>query len=121
MEIITINNAEKLETAEGIMTPLIFGDNLCLFHIKIPPNFDIPPHRHPVEVVLYFLEGEVEVTSEDKNTSIVSGTALLVGQNESIGIKNLSNKPAKAILVSSPAPVKSIEELKKLLGFWVVD
>lgn len=115
MEIKVINNAEKLETAEGTMTPLIFGENLCLFHLEIPPNFDIPPHGHPGEGVLYCLEGELEVTSEDKNTSIVSGTALLVGQNESIGIKNLSYKPAKVILVSSPAPVKSIEELKNLL------
>ncbi|GAJ04729.1 unnamed protein product, partial [marine sediment metagenome] len=48
-EVKSINDAEKLETSEGIMTPLIFGENLCLFHLEIPPNFDIPPHGHSGE------------------------------------------------------------------------
>lgn len=116
MEVKSINAAEKLETSEGIMTPLIFGENLCLFHLEIPPNFDIPPHGHSGEAVLYCLEGEFEVTSENKSTTIMSGTAIFVGQNESIGIKNSSDRSVKAVLISSPPPVRSIEGLKKILN-----
>ena len=108
MEIKSINDVEKLETVEGIMTPLIFGENLCLFHLEIPPNFNIPPHGHPGEGILYCLEGELEVISKDKKAIINNGTALLVKSDEKVGINNLSNKIVKVILISSSPPIKSI-------------
>jgi len=115
MEIKNINDAEGLETDEGIMKPLIFGENLCLFYLEIPPQFNVPPHCHPGEGVLYCLEGAIEVISKGKEATISSGTALLLNPNEEVGVKNLTDKCVKAILISSPPPVKSIEELKSLL------
>ena len=115
MEIKKISDAERLETGEGIMRPLIFGENLGLFHLEIPPHLDVPPHSHPGEGVLYCLEGTLAVISKGRKITIGNGTALLVGPSEEVGVKNLTDKPVKAILISSPPPVKSVEELKSLL------
>ena len=115
MEIKKISDAERLETGEGIMRPLIFGENLGLFHLEIPPHLDISPHGHPGEGILYCLEGTLEVITKGRKTTVGDGTALLVNPNEEVGVKNLTDKPVKAILISSPPAVKSLEELKNLL------
>lgn len=115
MEVINIQDAERIETSEGIMRPLIFGNNLNLFYLEVPPQLEIPSHGHPGEGVLYCLEGELETLSSQGKTIIKSGTALLLKPNEGLGLKNSTANMAKALLVSSPATVKSLEEFKNLL------
>ena len=61
------------------------------------------------------MEGTLVVVSEGRKITIGSGAAFLVEPNEEVGIKNLTDKPAKVILVSGPPAVKSMQELKNLL------
>ena len=97
------------------MKPLIFGEKVAVMHLEIPAGLEVPAHAHSMEGVIYCLSGELEVISGSETVTIGSGTAMLVPPNVEVGIKNRGDEPVTAILISSPPPVKSAEELKKLL------
>ncbi len=114
-DIKNIQEAEGLETPEGLMKPLIFGERLGVIHLEIPAGLEVSPHAHTTEGVLYCLSGNLDVISEDETVILSSEAAMLVPPNTVIGIKNRSNTPVNALLISSPPPVKSVEELKDIL------
>lgn len=115
IEIKSIGEVEGLETSEGVMKPLIFGEKVAVIHLEIPAGLELSPHAHSMEGVIYCLSGELEVTSKSETVTIGGGTAMLVPPNVEVGIKNRGDAPVNAMLISSPPPVKSAEELKKLL------
>ena len=115
IEIKNIGEVEGLETSEGVMKPLIFGEKVAVIHLEIPAGLELSPHAHSTEGVIYCLSGELEVFSGDETETIGSGTAMLVPPNTEVGIKNQGNKTVNVILISSPPPVGSSEELKSLL------
>ena len=115
IKIKSIDEVEGLETSEGIMKPLIFGERVAVIHLEIPAGLEVPPHAHPSEGVIYCLSGELEVISGSETVTIGSGTAILVPPNIEVGIKNHGDAPVNAILISSPPPVKSADELKNIL------
>ena len=115
IKIKNIDEVEGLETSEGVMKPLIFGDKVAVIHLEIPAGLEVSPHAHSMEGVIYCLSGELEVISGSETVTICGGTAMLVPPNVEVGIKNHGDAPVNAILISSPPPVKSAEELKNLL------
>ena len=115
IELKNIGEVEGLETSEGVMKPLIFGEKVAVIHLEIPAGLELSPHAHSTEGVIYCLSGELEVFSGDETETIGSGTAMLVPSNTEVGIKNQGNKTVNVILISSPPPVGSSEELKSLL------
>ncbi len=95
--------------------PLIFGEKIGVIHLEIPAGLEVSPHAHTTESVLYCLSGKLDVILKDETVIISSESAILVPPDTEIGIKNHSNEPVKAILISSPPPVKSVEELKHFI------
>lgn len=115
MKIVTIEDVEGLETPEGIVKPLLFTDKVELLYLELPARFDVTPHSHPQDNILYCIEGVVEVSSGDKTTTINADSVIFIPANEVAGIKNLSDEPARLLCVSAPPVVKSTEEFKELL------
>lgn len=115
IKIKNISEIEGLETSEGVMKPLVFGENLAVMHLLIPAGLNVPPHAHPGEGVLYCLSGELEVISGRENVTLSSGTAMLVPSGTEIGIKNQKDAAVNALLISSPPTVRSVEELRNLI------
>ena len=115
IKIKTISEVEGLETSEGVMKPLIFGDKVGIIHLEVPAGLELSPHAHSMEGIIYCLSGELEVISSDETVTISSGTAMLVPPNVAVGIKNRGHTPVNVILISSPPPVKSADELKNIL------
>ncbi len=115
IEIKNISEVEGLETSEGVMKPLVFGENLAVMHLLIPAGLEVSPHAHPREGVLYCLSGELEVVSGGETVTISGGTAMLVPSGTEVGIKNQKDAAVNALLISSPPPVRSVEELRNLI------
>lgn len=115
IKIKNIGEVEGLETSEGVMKPLIFGEKVAVIHLEIPVGLELSPHAHSREGVIYCLSGELEVISKSETMTVNSGTAMLIPSDTEVGIKNRGDEPVNAILISSPPPVKSAEELKNLL------
>ena len=115
MKIVRIEDVEGLETPESVIKPLLFTDKVGLLHIELPARFDGTPHSHSQDNIVYCIEGIVEVSSEDKTTTINADSVIFIPANEVAGIKNLSDEPARLLIVSAPPVVKSTEEYKELL------
>ena len=115
IKIKSIDEVEGLETSEGMMKPLIFGEKVAVIHLEIPAGLEVPPHAHSSEGVIYCLSGELEVISGSETVIIGGGTAILVPPNVEVGIRNHGDAPVNAILISSPPPVKTADELKNIL------
>jgi quercetin dioxygenase-like cupin family protein len=115
MKIMAIRDIEGLLTPEGIIKPLLFTDKVGLLYIELPARFDVTPHSHPQDNILYCIEGVVEVSSEGKTTTISADSVIFVPANEVAGIKNLGDEPARLLCVSTPPVVKSAEKFKELL------
>ena len=116
METKRLEEAEALETPEGVMRPLVFGEKLFVSHLEVPAGLEVPGHAHPGEGVLYGLSGELVATHGGGETKIAAGTALHVSPGEEVGVRNPSDSPAAGLLISSPPTVRSLEELKAMLG-----
>ena len=110
------DDVEGLETPEGIMRPLVFGKNLFVTHLEVPPGLEVPGHGHPGEGVLFCLSGKLVAVSKEGEAEITGGTVLVVSPGEEVGIRNPTGAPARALLISSPPPAGSLDELKRLLG-----
>ena len=115
MKIVTIEDVEGLETPEGIIKPLLFTDKVGLLYIEVPARLDVTPHSHPQDNILYCIEGVVEVSSGDKTTTISADSVIFIPANEVADIKNISDEPARLLIVSAPPVVKSAEEFTELL------
>jgi len=115
MKIVAIADVEGLETPEGVIKPLLFTDKVGLLYMELPARFDVTPHSHPQDNILYCIEGVVEVSSDDKTTTISADSVIFVPANEVADIKNISDEPARLLCVSAPPVVKSTEEFKELL------
>lgn len=107
--------AEVLNNPEGFIRPLIFGKKPGVMHLTIQAGLEVSPRAHAKEGVLYCLNGELDVISENETVTLSSETAMLVPPHTKIGFKNPSSAPTNALLISSPLPVKSVNELKSLL------
>ena len=116
IEIRNIGEVEGLETSEGIMKPLIFGENLAVIHLEIPAGLEVSPHAHPREGVLYCLSGELEVISGGETVTLSNGTAMIVPSGTEVGIKNQKDAAVNALLISSPPTVRSVEELRNIIN-----
>jgi quercetin dioxygenase-like cupin family protein len=114
MKITKLKHVEKFDTPEGLMSPMIFGDNISVFHLEIEPGLEVPPHGHPGEGILYCLRGTMEITGRESRT-LEKDTLLYLSPEEPAGIKNSTGKTARALLISSPPSASSVEEFKKLL------
>ena len=118
MKIVTIEDVEGLQTPEGIIKPLLFTDKVGLLYIELPPRLVVTPHSHPQDNILYCIEGVVEVSSDDKTRTISADSVIFVHADEVVGVKNISDEPARLLCVSAPPDVKSADEFKELLkGF----
>lgn len=115
MQVKNLKDAEVLQTPEGFMRPLVFGERLIAFYLEIPPHFKVEPHSHKSEGFLYCLSGELEVVSSKGKINVEPGTAILIPAGLEAGVENKKNDPVKAIIVSSPPMVKSTEQFKELL------
>lgn len=115
MKIKQLKDTECLETSEGLMRPLAFGEHLLAFHLEIPPHFNVKPHAHEGEGFLYCLSGNLQVSWGESKVSIRQGTAMLIAAGSALGVENLEESPAQALIVGSPPMVRSLEELKSLL------
>lgn len=115
MQIRNLKDAECLQTPEGFMRPLVFGEKLMVFHLEIPPKFKVKPHAHEGEGFLFCLSGELEVTSSKEKVNIMPGTAMLIPPGMEVGVENKQDHPVTALIAGSPPIVKSTEELKQLL------
>ena len=90
MKIMAIEDIEGFLTPEGIIKPPLFTDKVGLLYIELPARLDVTPPTHPQDNIVYCIEGIVEVSSQDKTTTISADSVIFVPANGVADIKNIS-------------------------------
>jgi redox-sensitive bicupin YhaK (pirin superfamily) len=108
------DKAEGVATSEGFIRPFIAARNISITALEVAPSDEVLPHPHRglpyFEVVLYIVEGELEVIARDKCVSVKSGMAIMAAPDD-MGWVNKTGKTVKALLLHSPPPAwQSAEE-----------
>jgi len=112
VEVVRAAEARAVETPEGVMRPLLFGTNVSLIHLEVPPGTEVPPHGHPREGILYCLKGELELAVGGRTIHLEADTAVKVPADEQVGMRNPGAGSVRGLLISSPPAAGSAEELE---------
>ncbi|MBT8142040.1 MAG: cupin domain-containing protein [Gammaproteobacteria bacterium] len=83
--------------------------NVAILELVLPPKtFGAPPHIHTKEDEhFYVLSGSVEFLNKDEVVSVGEGGLLVLPRGHLHGFWNITNKPAKLLLVVSPGEFAS--------------
>ncbi len=81
MKPVKINDLKELLLAEGVSARVVTADSLTVTHVMIKKGSILPLHNHFHEQVVHVLEGELEVTVEDKLFVLSAGTSLVLPPN----------------------------------------
>jgi mannose-6-phosphate isomerase-like protein (cupin superfamily) len=78
---------------EGVKTRMLVSartgaTQLCVFEQQVAPGAGAPTHRHPVEEVLTFLDGEAEVWMDGTRLSLSAGQSVVVPAEHLHGFRN---------------------------------
>jgi quercetin dioxygenase-like cupin family protein len=108
------DKADGVATSEGFIRPLIATRNISVTALEIASGDEVLPHSHQglpyFEVVLYIVEGELEVIAREKRVSVKPGMAIMAAPDD-MGWVNKTSKNVKALLLHSPPPAwQSAEE-----------
>ena len=108
------DKAEGVATSEGFIRPLIAARNISITALEVAPGDEVLPHLHRglpnFEVVLYIVEGELEVITRDKRVSVKPGMAIMAAPDD-MGWMNKTGKKVKTLLLHAPPPAwQSAEE-----------
>jgi quercetin dioxygenase-like cupin family protein len=90
VEIITdVNAASKSQsrtfTHEGYFGPLLFGEDLRAFYIRLEPGMFLAEHPHPTESMVYTISGKWVLCSEGKRQVMEAGSLFHFGSNMPTG------------------------------------
>jgi quercetin dioxygenase-like cupin family protein len=75
----------------------------CLIDMHIPPGGGPPPHRHDFEETFVILEGELEATFRGVKQIVRGGETIHIPANAPHQIRNVSDKPVRALCTCAPA------------------
>lgn len=103
----TDSSLQHLGIVGDTYTTLVTGDDtngrFCLIDMLIPPGGGPPPHRHDFEETFIVLDGELEITFRGNKSTAAAGTTANIPSNAPHQFHNSSSKPARALLLCSPA------------------
>jgi quercetin dioxygenase-like cupin family protein len=108
MEITNIYTAQREPLPGGgeHKTVLKSGDKLHCLYYKVPyrPEKDVMDgaHSHPIEMVFFVIDGEIELNIDGESVILKKGDAMLIPSDAVMGTKVLSTTPAEILSVGSP-------------------
>jgi quercetin dioxygenase-like cupin family protein len=72
-------------THEGYFGPLLFGEELRAFYIRLEPGMFLAEHPHPTESIVYTMSGKWVLCSEEKRQVMEAGSIFHFGSNAPTG------------------------------------
>jgi mannose-6-phosphate isomerase-like protein (cupin superfamily) len=82
-----------------------------IMHMLLKPGESLKPHKTPVDVVFYVLEGEPTIHIGDESIPLAKDTLIESPANILHYISNESQEPARILVIKAPRP----ENKSKLL------
>lgn len=93
MEIIRFKNAEKYEPEKNwIRSSLCSQSDISIEHFVKPPKHSSPTHSHPNSQVLYVLQGEIIVKTDNDEQKLKTGDTVYIPGGEVHTVTNPMNE-----------------------------
>jgi len=80
----SIYDVEFVDTGEGSVGPLLFGDSMSCHAIRMPPGY-YPPHPHDFDLTIMVLEGEVDLIQGEHRGTMRQFALMMVKEGEEHG------------------------------------
>lgn len=83
MDVIHFNTAEKYEPEEDwVRRNLCNNSDISIEHFIKPPNHSSPKHKHPNSQVLFVIQGEIIIKTENDEQRLLRGDCVHIPKNE---------------------------------------
>ena len=83
MEVIQFQETEKYEPQKDwIRSSLCNKSDISIEHFEKPPRHSSPTHSHPNSQVLYVLQGEIVIRTENDEQKLKVGDTVYISGNE---------------------------------------
>jgi len=103
MEVIHFQDAEKYEPQKDwIRSSLCNKSDISIEHFVKPPNHSSPTHSHPNSQVLYVLQGEIIVKTNDGEQKLRKGDTVYIPSEETHTVINPLNEVSIGIDIFIP-------------------
>lgn len=80
-----LQSASNTYTHEGNFGPLLFGESIRSFYIRLEPGMFLAEHPHPTESLVYTVSGRWVLCSEGKRQVMEAGSTFHFGSNAPTG------------------------------------
>ncbi|WP_291076110.1 cupin domain-containing protein [Hyphomonas sp.] len=80
-----MNSGSATFTHEGYFGPLLFGEELRAYSLRLEPGMFLSEHPHPTESIIYTLGGRWVLCSEGKRKVMEAGSLFHFGSNMPTG------------------------------------
>lgn len=80
-----LESASNTFTHEGNFGPLLFGENIRSFYIRLEPGMFLAEHPHPTESLVFTVSGRWVLCSEGKRQVMEAGSTFHFGSNAPTG------------------------------------
>lgn len=93
------------ETPHGVDVRQLYNDaSAQIMHITLKQGEGLKPHKTPVDVVFYVLEGEPTIHIDDESIAQVKDTLIESPANIPHYISNENPEPARILVIKAPRP-----------------
>ena len=82
---VAASSESSVFTHEGYFGPLLFGEELRAFSLKLEPGMFLAEHGHPTESIVYTIQGRWVLCSEGKRQVMQSGSIFHFGSDMPTG------------------------------------
>lgn len=112
MIIRNFNNVEKKENPYQVdVRPLYNYASAQIMHITLQPGEGLKPHKTPVDVAFYVLEGTPTIRVGDEHETVVKDNLVESPADIIHNINNEGEEEARILVIKAPRPEKATKVL----------
>ncbi len=105
MKTISINNTETKQNPHGVEVKQLYNQaDAQVMHISLQPGESLKPHKTPVDVFFYVLEGNPTIFIGEESIEAEKDTLIESPKEIVHYISNQTQKLARILVVKTPNP-----------------
>jgi quercetin dioxygenase-like cupin family protein len=112
MKIVNVSKTEIKQTPHGIDARELYNhDNAQVVHITLKPGESLKPHKTPVDVFFYVLEGSPDIFIGDDKQTVPQDNLVESPKNITHYFANNTDSVVRVLVVKAPKPVEQTKLL----------
>lgn len=112
MKIVKVKETPVKDTPHRVDARELYSrDNAQAIHIELKPGEGLKPHRTPVDVFFYILEGTPEILVGEERVTVQPDSLVESPMNITHCITNNSDALVRVLVVKAPKPVEKTKIL----------